>query len=108
MSDYDPMRYDKYGNENRNPLPGDGSGTTSGYVLIALLAAIGVVGGAIYFAGGGGKAPREEQATAPQSTTTLTPTPRQPQPLPGPATAPALPPATTNPAPTNPPKDMER
>lgn len=103
MSDYDPMKYDKYGNDNRHQLPPVGDGTTSGYVLIALLAAIGVVGGALYFSSSAGRnSSHTEQAQAPDmSTTTTTPS------LPGPASSPAAPRVIGNPAPTNPPASVE-
>ena len=109
MSDYipndpprdprDPRGYDRNGNARFEPVePGRGP-----YILLAILVAIAMVGGLLYFNGG----PRQgaDVATMPDRTTTLPATPSlpgttvTPAPTPEPATraAPAVPPAPARP-----------
>jgi hypothetical protein len=104
MSDYNsnPRDYDKYG----NMLPGGGApepidpNGRGPYVLLALLVAIGLVGGLLYF-NGGAKRTDENLASAPAAHTTPAPSA-----MPAPATPPAaLPPHNPVPnttGPTNP------
>lgn len=96
MSDYipndprdprDPRNYDQYGNARVEPAePGKGP-----YILLAILVAIGLVGGLLYFNG----TPRtnSDMARVPDRTTSLpatpalpgTPAPAMPAPAPAPA-----------------------
>jgi hypothetical protein len=63
MSDYnpDPGRYGRY--DYQDPDPGNGR---AGYVLLAVLAAVALVGGFLYFGNPENRAP--EQAQAPERT----------------------------------------
>lgn len=93
----DPSGYDKYGNARFDPPPPDGRGP---WVLLGLLALIGLIGGLLYF---GGNRADDEIARAPADRPTLTDTVRTPN-------TPALPGAGTterapggiNPAPAEP------
>jgi hypothetical protein len=93
MSDYnpDPGRYGRY--DYRDPDPGNGR---AGYVLLAVLAAVALVGGFLYFGNPENRAP--EQAQAPDRTMNApapqapgpggTPAPMRPAPAPADQTSP--------------------
>ena len=84
----DPRNYDKYGNARFDPVePGRGP-----YILLAILVAIAMVGGLLYF--NGGARTNADVARLPDRTgTTLQSTP----PLPGPTTVTPAPATPTNP-----------
>lgn len=111
MSDYipkDPLtpnpndraNYDRYGNAKFEPVVDDGPGKGP-YILLGLLAAIGLIGGMLYF---NGPDPNPEVAQAPRPAierTTPAPAPAVPA-TPATPAAPAATPATPTPAPATP------
>lgn len=106
MSDYipkDPLTpnpndragYDRYGNANFEPVD-DGAGKGP-YILLGLLAAIGLIGGMLYFNGSPQNGTDVAQAPRPAIERTVpTPAPATPATPAAPAATPA--PATTTPA----------
>jgi hypothetical protein len=82
--------YDQYGNSRFEPVESTGRGP---YILLAILVAIGVIGGLLYF---NHKPMNEQQAQAPITHTTTTPTTPAP-PLSGAPASPANPGGTTTP-----------
>ena len=83
--DYDPnhlRNFDRYGNAPYEPAAVDT--TRAPYVLLAILALIGLVGGALYFSGVN-NSPSSEIATVPETSI------NRPADRPGPMTSPPLP-----------------
>jgi hypothetical protein len=85
MTDYDPnhlKNFDRYGNAPFEPAATDT--TRAPYVLLAILALIGLVGSALYFSGLNNPPARGDIAVAPETTL------QRPAPLPRPTPAPPL------------------
>lgn len=85
MTEYDPnhlKNFDRYGNAPYEPAATDS--TKAPYVLLAILALIGLVGGALYFGGLNNQPVRDDVATAPETTI------NRPAARPGPDTTPPL------------------